>query len=94
VASSNTAQSGPAFKLTASGSACGDSSCDADGGWVTECQLSMRQGSGTCHVELTFQNGKTFAEDVTMDYSGGCCPGWYPNPRFIDTSAIADAGSD
>jgi hypothetical protein len=54
----------------------------------------MRQGSGTCHVELTFENGKTFAEDVTMDYSGGCCPGWYPNPRFIDTSAIVDAGSD
>jgi hypothetical protein len=90
------AAEGPDFSVTASGSACGDpSSCGSDGATVTSCELPLLFGAGTCHVEVTFANGRRIVKDITMQYSGGdCCAGWYPDDGLIDTTPPADAGAE
>jgi hypothetical protein len=51
--------------------------------------------AGACHVDVSFATGATFAADMTMVTSTGCCTGFYASPLSaaqIDVPEPGDAG--
>jgi len=53
--------------------------------------------AGTCHVEVLFASGKTYARDVTIQHTDGCCSGFYASPvsaADIEVTPPANSAAD
>jgi hypothetical protein len=53
--------------------------------------------AGNCHLDVDFQSGEVFSDDVTVSQATGCCAGFYADPVSageIDVPGPDDARSE
>jgi hypothetical protein len=53
--------------------------------------------AGTCHIDVLFVAGTTYARDVSIVQSTGCCSGFFPSPVSageVDVTPPVSSGSD
>jgi hypothetical protein len=87
---------GAVAEMRVSGPACAGATvtCAQDGIGGCASWRFAATAAGNCHIDVLFNVGTTFAQDVAIVETKGCCAGLYPDPESAGTINVpTPAGS-
>lgn len=84
-----------------SGEACGSAkvTCAQEGIGGCASWRFAATAAGTCHIDVDFVSGTTYARDISIVQTTGCCSGFFPSPASageidvtVPPGGVTDAG--